>query len=243
MKKSLYAAFLMLLTATGIAQEKKWTLAECVDYALKNNIQIKNTELDGKLADVDKKAAFGNFLPTVNGQASHSWNIGLNQNITTGLLENQTTQFTSAGVSVGVNIYSGLQSQNRLRRANLAILAAQYQLTKMKDDVALNVANAIVGVVSRGGNGLDATQGGPSVTCEGADNVATKLSPFKELVTEAFERADARPKLERKPEEGCATSPLVGRGGSSRGGLALLTAGILVVARARRRLRPASGER
>ncbi len=147
MKKSLFAAILLLLTATSIAQEKKWTLAECVDYALKNNIQIKNTELDSRLADVDKKAAFGNFLPTVNGQASHSWNIGLNQNITTGLLENQTTQFTSAGLSVGVNLYSGLQSQNRLRRANLAILAAQYQLAKMKDDVALNVANAFLQIL------------------------------------------------------------------------------------------------
>jgi hypothetical protein len=33
-----------------------------------------------------KKAAIGNFLPSLNANASHSWNIGLNQDITTGLL-------------------------------------------------------------------------------------------------------------------------------------------------------------
>ena len=135
------------MSLVAFAQEKKWTLAECVDYALENNISIKNTELDSRLADVDRKGAIGNFLPTLNGQANHSWNIGLNQNITTGLLENQTTQFTSAGVSMGVNIYSGLQNQNRLRRANLAVLASQYQLTKMKDDIALNVANAFLQIL------------------------------------------------------------------------------------------------
>jgi hypothetical protein len=42
-------------------------------------------------AEIDKKSAFGNFLPNINAQTSHSWNIGLNQNITTGLLEDVTT--------------------------------------------------------------------------------------------------------------------------------------------------------
>jgi outer membrane protein len=64
-----------------------------VNYALENNITIKQTELDGKTALIDKKGAW-RFLPSVNANASHSWNIGLNQD-TTGLLQNQTTQFTS----------------------------------------------------------------------------------------------------------------------------------------------------
>ena len=94
--------------------------------------------------------------------------------------------------------------------------------------------NAIVGVVSRGGNGLDPNQGGPSVTCEGADNVATKLSPFKELVTEAFQRAGAQPKLEQKPEESCSTTS-VGTAGPPRGGTLLLGLGIALLTGIRRR--------
>lgn len=139
--------FLSLFSGTTWAQSKKWTLEECVDYALKNNISIRQTELELRTAEVDKKAAFGSFLPTANANASHSWNIGLNQNITTGLLENQTTQFTSAGFSSSVDIYNGLQNQNRLRRANLSKVAAQYQLDKMKDDVSLNVANAYLQIL------------------------------------------------------------------------------------------------
>jgi len=149
MKKfSCISLFLILFTGLSLnAQTKKWTLKECVEYALEHNISIKQTELDTQVAAIDKKDAIGSFIPSVNGSASHSWNIGLNQNITTGLLENQTTQFTSAGLNAGIDIFKGLQNQNRLRRAKLSIIASQYQLSKMRDDVSLNVANAYLQIL------------------------------------------------------------------------------------------------
>lgn len=137
----------MLVGVQLSAQEKKWTLRECIDYAIKNNISVQTSELDIKNAAINKKDALGAFLPTVNASASHSWNIGLNQNITTGLLQNQTTQFTSAGLNVGVDIYNGLKNQLQLRKSNLAIIASQYQLAKMQEDIALNVANAFLQIL------------------------------------------------------------------------------------------------
>jgi outer membrane protein len=150
MKNTSFKIVMLLLLFLGInaqAQNKKWSLQECVDYALKNNISIKQTELDAETTAIGKKSALGSFLPSINANASHSWNIGLNQNITTGLLENQTTQFTSAGLNSNITIYNGLQNQNKLRKANLSIIAAQYQLSKMKDDIALNVANAYLQIL------------------------------------------------------------------------------------------------
>ncbi|WP_426095611.1 TolC family protein [Flavobacterium sp. DSR2-3-3] len=147
-KRSFLSLIVMLVCCVAVqAQPKIWTLEECVKYAIQNNISIKQSELDIKTAAIDKKGAFGNFLPSLNANASHSWNIGLNQDITTGLLQNQTTQFTSAGANVGVDIYKGLQNQNTLRKANLSIVAAKYQLLKMQEDIALNVANAFLQVL------------------------------------------------------------------------------------------------
>lgn len=149
MKKNNYLSLVFLLFASivGIAQTKTWTLEECVKYAIENNISIKNTALDIKTAEINKKGAVGNFIPSLNANTSHSWNIGLNQDITTGLLRNQTTQFTSVGGTLGVDIYKGLQNQNTLRRANLAIVASKYQLLKMQEDIALNVANAFLQIL------------------------------------------------------------------------------------------------
>lgn len=138
---------LLFLSVLSQAQSKKWTLEECVNYAIKNNISIKQSELDAKSAAIEKSSAIGGFLPSLNINGSHSWNIGLNQNITTGLLENQTTQFTSAGLNSNIDVYNGMQNQNRLRRANLALLASTYQLSKMQDDVSLNIANSFLQIL------------------------------------------------------------------------------------------------
>lgn len=142
-----FILILFFASVASFAQEKKWTLKECIYHAIKNNITIKQSELDLQTSSIAKKDAIGNFLPNINASSSHSWNIGLNQNITTGLLENQTTQFTSANLNANVDIFKGLQNVNQLRKANLAIIASQYQLTKMQEDIALNVANAYLQIL------------------------------------------------------------------------------------------------
>ncbi|KAF2341627.1 TolC family protein [Flavobacterium tistrianum] len=144
---SLVFAMLFGFGLSGQAQTKQWTLEECVRYALDNNITIKNSELDVQNAEINKKDAFGRYLPSVNGNASHSWNIGLNQDVTTGILRNSTTQYSSVGLTAGVDIYKGLQNQNTYRRTKLAIIASQYQLLKMQEDVSLNVANAFLQIL------------------------------------------------------------------------------------------------
>lgn len=146
MKKQLIITFL-LVGFFSFAQQKQWTLEECVSYALENNISIQQSELDVKSAEINKKDALGNYLPTLNASAMHSWNIGLNQNITTGLLQNLTTQFTSFGVSSNIAIYSGLQNLNTMHRTKLALLASQYQLSKMEDDISLMIVNSFLQIL------------------------------------------------------------------------------------------------
>ncbi|MBK0370270.1 TolC family protein [Flavobacterium agrisoli] len=128
-------------------QTKQWTLEECVKYAIDHNISIKLSDLDTQSAEINKKDAFGNFLPSVNANASHSWNVGLNVNPVTNIAATSTTQYSSMGAGVGVDIYKGLQNQNTMRKQKLALIASQYQLTKMQEDVALNVANAFLQVL------------------------------------------------------------------------------------------------
>lgn len=147
--KTQYFLVLFFISFSFFAQNqtKAWTLEECVNYALQNNITIQRSALDTKSAEITRTNAIGGFLPNINANASHSWNIGLNQNITTGLLENQTTQFSQGGISANIVIYNGLQNQNRLRRANLSIIASQYQLSKIQNDISLNVANAYLQIL------------------------------------------------------------------------------------------------
>lgn len=152
MKTKLIFTLLFFALMNVYAQEsnsavKKWTLQECVDYAIENNISVKQSEYDIDLAEVDKKDAVGNYLPSLNLNGAHSWNTGLTTDVTTGVLRNQTNQNTSAGASVGIAIYGGLQNLNQLRKTEIGILANRYQLDKMKDDISLFVINAYLEVL------------------------------------------------------------------------------------------------
>ena len=142
-----YITVVAVLCSSLYAKGQTLTLQDCVELALEKNISIKQSELDVANAEIDKKSAFGNFLPNINAQTSHSWNIGLNQNITTGLLEDVTTQFSSFGVNMGVDIYNGLQNVKRLHRANLAIIAQQYNLADIAQNTSILVANSYLQVM------------------------------------------------------------------------------------------------
>lgn len=135
-------SFVWLSGMLVYAQDHSWTLRDALEHGLEHNLQIKQAYLSVLDAETGKRDAVGNFLPTFNLSAGHSWNIGLNQNITTGLFEDVTTQFTNASLNVGVDIYNGRQNVLRLMRSNLAVLANQYQLEDMKTDVVLLVVNS-----------------------------------------------------------------------------------------------------
>ena len=137
----------ILLYNVDINAQESYTLKECVQRAIEKNISIKNSRLDLLNSSENKKTAIGNFFPSVNISGNHNWNSGLTQNITTGILENQTTQNSSVNMSVGLDIFNGLSNIRRLHRANLDVLARKYQLEDMKEDISLLVANSYLQIL------------------------------------------------------------------------------------------------
>ena len=141
MKTLVMLCLFLGMGVTLTAQNKKWALQECVAYAIENNISVKQSELDIENSDIAKSGAIGNFLPSINGSASNSWNTGLTQDVTTGILRNITSRSSSYSVSAGVTVFSGLRNHRELQKAKMQQLSSQYNSSKIKDDIALFVAN------------------------------------------------------------------------------------------------------
>ena len=131
----------------SIKAQNQYTLEECVNLAIEKNISIKQSIIDLENASIDKSNAIGNILPQISAQSQHIWNYGLSQNITTGLIENLTTQFTSVGLNLGIDVYNGKRNLNQIYRANLNLLANEFRLQDMKDDISLFVANSYLQVM------------------------------------------------------------------------------------------------
>jgi outer membrane protein len=100
--KSYLLLFLTVFSIGASAQVKKMSLAECVEYALENNITVAQFELDLESAELGNLDALGQFLPRLNGS--------LSVNESKGLILDPQTQTNVAGniLSGSISTYIGL---------------------------------------------------------------------------------------------------------------------------------------
>ncbi len=138
--------FSIVFTVQG--QMRKWTLQECVEYAVENNLTVEQFELDLENAKIDKSDALGNMLPDLNGSTSISSNTGFSINPTNNLPTNQTALNVNMGFSSNLTLFDGLRNIRQINRAKINAIANQYRLDDLKDDIRLNVANAYLQVLS-----------------------------------------------------------------------------------------------
>ena len=137
----------LFISSTAIAQETKiWSLKECVDYTLENNIRVKQTALDVNTADEDLVTAKGNFLPNLNGSATQNFNFG------SFIDQDQRRISTDArgntfGLNTGVILFNGFQNTSIYKQAKLGIESSKLQLDILKDNISLNVVNQYLSVL------------------------------------------------------------------------------------------------
>ena len=148
MKIKITLALFLFAIAIGTAQVRKWTLEECVTYAVDNNLTIEQFELDLMNAQIDKSDAIGNFIPNLNAQLSTSGNTGLILDPTTNSLVTGTIFSASGNITSGLTLFDGLRNVYQMNRARLNEVANQYRLDNLIDDIRLNVANAYLLVLS-----------------------------------------------------------------------------------------------
>lgn len=136
---------LTLFSAT-FAQNKKWTLQECVDYALENNISIKQMELNTALAEEEITSAKGNFYPSLNASASQNFNFGSFIDINGGRIS-RDSRSNSFGLNSGVVLFNGNRNKNNLLQAQKNLEAAGFNLEENKNGVMLFIVNSYLNVL------------------------------------------------------------------------------------------------
>jgi outer membrane protein len=148
MKISIISFGMFFLSATVFAQENIMTLKQCIDNAIKNNILVKQSDLQSETANINLKQAKANLLPNVNGNFSYGFNEGRSVDPITNSYINQ--QLTSANPSLSSNVvlYNGMRLQNLIKQNKLIYEANKMDLQQAKDNLALNVILAYLQVLS-----------------------------------------------------------------------------------------------
>ena len=71
-------------TRVATAQPDQWTLQDCIDYALQQNITIQQNRLQAVSAEIDVRNAKNDFLPSVSGSISQ--NLGYKPNAASSMM-------------------------------------------------------------------------------------------------------------------------------------------------------------
>lgn len=132
---------LILLQGFISAQQRSWSLEECIKYAIDNNIQIKQQALQTRYQKNALDLARLKLLPTLNGQASHNYSFGRALDETTyQFTEQENVQSNNFYLGGSLNIFNGLQNLNSIKKNRYELLASDEDLKNIQDNVALNVA-------------------------------------------------------------------------------------------------------
>lgn len=139
---------LLLSGTTLFLHGQRWSIEDCIDYAMENNIQIMQTVLNTEYTENQLKRAKLGQLPNLNANAnySYSWGRALDQT-TYQFTDDQQINSISMGFSSSVNLFSGLQVRNTIKQYELDLMASYEDVEKVKNDISLNIAAAYLTIL------------------------------------------------------------------------------------------------
>ena len=144
--KAITLTLAALALAGSVRAEQGWTLDQCIDYAIENNIQVRQSDISAQNRDVELNSARSNRLPGVSASASQSWSFGRSLTIDN-TYANTNTASTSFSIGTDVTLFAGGRISGNIQNAKLGLEAAKSDLERIRDDVRVEVAQAFIQIV------------------------------------------------------------------------------------------------
>jgi outer membrane protein len=147
----LFLAFCFAIFSFGNSAlaQKTYSLEECINIALQNNIQTKQQKLQTDNAKIDVRQSKLSALPSLNGQASNNWQTGFNINPRTNTPEDLAFRTNSIAAATSMPIFNGFQTTNTVRLRESDYVASKHDLENSRNNLKLNVANNYLRVLQQ----------------------------------------------------------------------------------------------
>jgi outer membrane protein len=114
-------------------------LKQCIELAIQNNLQVKQSEVQMQTSGVQLKQAKDNLLPQINASASQGINYGRSINNFNNTYVDQQNNSGNYGINANLLLFGGLQLQNAIRQNALNFDASKLDWQQQKDNITLNV--------------------------------------------------------------------------------------------------------
>lgn len=135
-----------LMNPVSVNAQHQWSLRECTEYAVANNLQVRQYDNQRRKQELQLSTARNARLPGLD--ASIGENVSFGRGLTAqNTYTNTNTSSTSFSLSTSVPLFTGFQIPNNIRLNELNLAAATQDLEKAKNDIRTQVAQAYVQIL------------------------------------------------------------------------------------------------
>lgn len=124
-----------------------WSLQDCIEYAMKHNIEVKLQYLNEQDAENSLQQSYANFLPSLNASFQHGYSFGRSVDPFTNDFSTERIMRQNTNASSSVVLFSGFQNVNYLRYQLLSNTAMRYDTEKLQNDIILTIAAAYMQIL------------------------------------------------------------------------------------------------
>lgn len=147
MKKLIITSTLLIsLTTAGLAQEKSWTLNDCMQYAVENSPLVKQKQYETDSYKADLLSSVGSVLPNIGAYSSAQYGFGRNIG-DDNTYENETTFRNYYELNGKIPLFKGGYYINTWQQAKVNVSLGKSSEQVQKDDLAVKVMEAFMNVL------------------------------------------------------------------------------------------------
>lgn len=146
MRKTVLLCCLCLCGLYAQAQEK-WSLRQCIDYAVENNIDIQQQILKVKNAEVTLSTSKNSRLPNLNASVDQSFSFGQITDYATNTNMTNNANGARLSVSSSIPLFTGFKIPNQIKMDRFDLLSATEGLKKAKENLELQVTSLYLEVL------------------------------------------------------------------------------------------------
>src|SRR5688572_19736954 len=135
MKRIVSCLVFYLLCLAATAQQdstnaKVWTLRECVEYALANNLDVQRSQYGVENAEINYDQSIAAMYPSLNASVGNGYSWGRSINPVTNQFTTQEVHSLSPNAQTSVTLFNGLRIQNTIKQNSRDYKASEYDLQK-----------------------------------------------------------------------------------------------------------------
>lgn len=126
---------------------QNWTLDNCIDTALQNNLKLKSGLINSQIASVNLKNSKHNLLPSLNAGVTHGYNWGQTIDLFTNQFATDRVMFDNFYLSSSVVLFSGLQNLYAIKANNIAVQESILEQEIFQRNIKIDVSATFLQVL------------------------------------------------------------------------------------------------